>query len=132
MEDIERTLTFGDRFYAFFVTDDNVRWKTIAFAITSATAFAAIDILFGNPSLDDLVTFLTFWVVICYVVAVAHGTPCCGFESLSGHVVYRFLNQRTNRHYRRRSDGSRLVSKKTLSRGSEWPNPAKLLEMQEI
>jgi hypothetical protein len=83
MEDIEEALTFRDRFHALFVTDDNRRWKIIAFIITTGTAFSALDIFLLGGSLDEVVTGVTAWALLCYVGVIAWH---CSFKYLPTKV----------------------------------------------
>jgi hypothetical protein len=68
---MEKSLGIADRFYAFFVTDDSIRWKTIGFIIITGGVFGSIDAAFFTSSLDELVFSLSAWVVLCYVASVA-------------------------------------------------------------
>jgi hypothetical protein len=85
---MEKALTARDRFYTFFVIDDRARWKTIAFIILTGTVIAGIEILFYYPSVDDIVTFLVAWALICYTISIARYCWFQNFQSLSGDIGY--------------------------------------------
>jgi hypothetical protein len=67
---MEESVTFWNRLHAFFVTDDRLRWKIMAWIMAASGVIGSAEFAFSNESLDDVLFLMSSFVLLSYFVCI--------------------------------------------------------------
>ena len=88
---MEESLTFWNRLYAFFVSDDKVRWKAMGWIMAASGAIGSVDLAFFGESLDHALVSIFFFVLLSYLGCIAW---YCSFRRPSHFIGGTHISRR--------------------------------------